>query len=114
MKIELSHVVDFQEEGIDIHLYASTEDDGYYFEKKFGLTKENGKFLVIHVFKKAVFSNTKGKYEYPYPANIEGTIFDSTGEVETVPKEIFTEDIINEVNEYLKKNEEKWISLIEK
>lgn len=48
MKISLSHITDFGNEK-DIHLYISTEDNGYYFEKLLGL--DNGRYLVIHALK---------------------------------------------------------------
>lgn len=33
MKIELSHIENLLNDEKDIHLYVSTEDEGYYLEK---------------------------------------------------------------------------------
>ena len=103
MKIELSHVTDF-EKSTDIHLYVQTTDDDNYFEKLFGLTKENGRYLVVH----AMLDKKKdGSYtETPF---IEGTIYDSHGEVTSVPNRMFHEDEEIEIEEWVQEHKEEWL-----
>lgn len=104
MKIELSHVTKLLN-CVDIHLYVSTEDNDNYFEKLLGLTKENGRYLVIHAQKEKSENDS-----YPYPAFVEGSIYDTNGEVCIVPNRIFHEDDIYEINNWIDEHEDEWKS----
>ena len=113
MKIRLSHTKDLKENGIIIFLNVSTEDNGYYFEKLFGL-KENGRYLVIQAFKETSAFEPEEDYEYPYSADIEGIIYDNNGEVIRVPENFFSENISDEIEKWIDENEEKWHPVIDK
>ena len=108
MIIKLSHVTDFYN-CTDIHLYISSEDNNNYFEKMFGLSKESGRYLVIHAKKE---KSSDGSY--PYSAFIEGTIYDKNGEVCIVPNRVFHEDDIGEINCWVDQHENEWMNAIEK
>ena len=108
MKIELSHVTDF-EYATDIHLHVSTKDNDDYFEKLFGLSDENGRYLVAHAM---LDKMEDGSYEAA--AFIEGTIYDRDGEVTKVPNRVFHDDDIDEINDWIEVHKEEWISELKK
>lgn len=76
MKIELSHIENLLNDEKDIHLYVSTEDEGYYLEKKLNI-KDN-QFLVVHV-------RVKKTGKHFSCIHIDGTIHDSQGEITDIP-----------------------------
>ena len=106
MKIELSHVVNFGNI-VDIHMDVSTKENCEYFEKLLGLSKESGRYLVVHGRKEKSADGS-----YPYAAFIEGTIYDKNGEVAIVPNRFFHDDDLTEINEWIKEHEEDWRKLI--
>ena len=107
MNITLSHVTDFASH-TDVHLYVSTKENDNYFEKLFGLTEENGRYLVLHC-KKEKINGT-----YPLYAFVEGTIYDKDGEITSVPNRVFHDDDLFEINDWLYEHEEEWVKEIGK
>lgn len=106
MKIELSHVTDLGSV-VDIHMYVSTKEDDNYFEKLLGLSKESGRYLVVHGRKEESADGS-----YPYMAFIEGTIYDTNGQVAIVPNRVFHDDDLTKINEWINEHEEEWRKLI--
>lgn len=107
MEIVLNHVTDLGN-CIDIRLCMFTENENNYFEKLLGLTKESGRYLVIHARKEKSVDGS-----YPYSAFIKGSIYDMDGEVCIVPKEIFREDDMHEINHWIDEHEKEWINAID-
>lgn len=102
MRIELCHVADMGAY-INLDLYVSSKD----FEKLFNLTKENGRYLMIHAQKEKSIDGS-----YPYSAFIEGGIYDENGEICAVNNRMFEEDYIIAINKWIDENKELWMTKI--